>query len=178
MTLHAAGLSCPGRGHVRLIFKAISRSLAQAGMCGGGMSLGSLSSDVTVTLALSTGAELLAWGRDLSLSSEVLLGIVMVLNVLLGALPALYIHFLEEARRRGWLSPEEKPSEDGTVTDFVQQLLDIALRVGTATSVQILALTVLSSDVSRATRVVSLLSSTVFFLFLSSASTRPRPKVA
>ena len=139
------------------------------------MSLGSLSSDILVTLALSTGSELLAWGQDLALSSELLLGIILILNALLNALPQLYAHALQEARKRGWIATDERERE-GTVVDFVERLLEIALRVSTATSVQVLALTVLKTDTSRAVRVVSLLSATVFFLFLSSASARPRAK--
>ena len=141
------------------------------------MSLGSLSSDATITLALSTGSELLAWGREASLSSELLLAIVLLLNTLLSALPELYRHFLQEARRRGWLAKAgESADEDGSMVGFVEQLLQIAIRVASATSVQVLALTVLQTDTSRAVRVVSLLSSTLFFLFLNTSSSHPRPK--
>ena len=130
--------------------------------------LGALGSDLAFTVSFGIARELLDAARDSQIGDEELIGIVLALSVVLGALPgSLALAYSETVK---WLGHAAQPSKASGFLAFVNLLIDIARRISISITVQLLAANVSARQPQRAVRIVSLLSVAVFFLFLEATS--------
>lgn len=143
--------------------------------------LGSLGADVSFAVAYSIASELLEAAHEAAVSEDELVAVVLALSIVLGSLPRGAKALLQEARERRWLglSPPDVQADGGEqvapaapsgLAHFAVLLLSIAQRISTSTAIQLLARGVSSHQPYRAARVVSLLSVSLFFLFLDASS--------
>tara|TARA_Y100000817_G_C16857302_1_gene544510 strand:- start:2569 stop:3027 length:459 start_codon:yes stop_codon:yes gene_type:complete len=144
--------------------------------------LGALGSDLAFSVSFGIARELLDAATDAQISDDELIGVVLALSIVLGALPRSFSLAYDELAKRRWLGlsvsdESEGPSNSGLLA-FVNLLVDIARRISVSISVQLLAANVRAKQPQRAVRIVSLLSVAVFFLFLEATSSlgkRHRP---
>ena len=164
---------------------------ASTGMSSGD-AIGALSSDLAFSISFAVrplptpacsepthapvaqvGQELLASSREASITEDELVAMVLSASLVLGSIPRAYRHINNELVAQGWLAkPSPKPSTrtSATVTDFAVLMLDILRRVVLSLSVQLLAQNVRARQPERTVRVLSLLSVSVFFLFIDASS--------
>jgi len=141
--------------------------------------LGALGSDLAFSVSFGIARELLDAANESGVSEDELVAVVIALSVVFAALPKSVRLLREELREHGWLGFSKANKDDGNsgVLDFLSVLVDIAKRISVSISVQLLASNVRARQTLRAVRVVSLLSISVFFLFLeatSSVGVKPR----
>jgi len=130
-------------------------------------------SEPTHAPVAQVGQELLASSREASITEDELVAMVLSASLVLGSIPRAYRHINNELVAQGWLAkPSPKPSTrtSATVTDFAVLMLDILRRVVLSLSVQLLAQNVRARQPERTVRVLSLLSVSVFFLFIDASS--------
>ena len=148
------------------------------------VALGSLSADLSFSVSYSIASELLSSANEAGLSEEELIGIVLALAVVLGALPSSLVALRNEIR---WLRDpdgarqaeekaakrrqegEEPPALTGLL-EFFRLLFSMAQRIAVSICVQLVASNVRSREPLRIVRIVSLLGVSIFFLFLESTS--------
>ena len=145
--------------------------------------LGSLGADVSFAVAYSIAGELLEAAQEAAVSEDELVAVVLALSIVLGSLPRGAKALLQEARERRWLGlspPKAEPTEGeggqvapaapSGLAHFAVLLLSMAQRISTSTAIQLLARGVSTNHPYRAARIVSLLSVSLFFLFLDASS--------
>ena len=140
--------------------------------------LGALGSDLAFSVSFGIARELLDAARDAQIGDEELIGIVLALSIVLGALPnSLAVAYSELAKHK-WLGETARylPSKTGSsgFLAFINLLIDIARRISISITVQLLAANVRARQPQRSVRIVSLLSVAVFFLFLEATSSLGR----
>jgi len=141
-------------------------------------SLSSLGSDLAFSVSYGIANELLDAAHQANLSEEELIGIVLALSVILAALPSSF-HMVkrELALRRTTVRLDTSDNDAGKAQDkisglieFASLLVRMAQRISISICVQLLASNVRSKQPLRSVRIVSLLSVSIFFLFLESTS--------
>ena len=136
--------------------------------------LGALGSDLAFSVSFGIARELLDAAHDAQISDEELIGVVLALSIVLGALPRSLSLAYAEASKSGWIpavNPKgRRASPPSGLLEFVNLLVDIARRISVSISVQLLAANVRAKQPQRSVRIVSLLSVAVFFLFLEATS--------
>ena len=145
-------------------------------------SLSSLGSDLAFSVSYGIANELLDAAHQANLSEEELIGIVLALSVILAALPSSF-HMVkrELALRRTtvrlYTSDNDADNDAGKAQDkisglieFASLLVRMAQRISISICVQLLASNVRYKQPLRSVRIVSLLSVSIFFLFLESTS--------
>ena len=148
------------------------------------VALGSLSADLSFSVSYSIASELLSSANEAGLSEEELIGIVLALAVVLGALPSSLVALRNEIRWRWYPKAaeeaekqaekrrqegEEPPALTGML-EFFRTLFSMAQRIAVSICVQLVASNVRSREPLRIVRIVSLLGVSIFFLFLESTS--------
>ena len=145
-------------------------------------SLSSLGSDLAFSVSYGIANELLDAAHQANLSEEELIGIVLALSVILAALPSSFRTVKRElALRRTTVrldtSDNDADNDAGKAQDkisglieFASLLVRMAQRISISICVQLLASNVRSKQPLRSVRIVSLLSVSIFFLFLESTS--------
>lgn len=144
------------------------------------VALSSLGSDLAFSVSYSIASELLSSADEAGLSEEELIGIVLTLAVVLGALPSSLAAVRDEAMWR--LNPEaakeakrrraagESPPSRSGLLEFFRLFFSMAQRIAVSICVQLVASNVRSRQPLRSVRIVSLLGVSIFFLFLESTS--------
>jgi len=133
-----------------LVVEAMSGEVAGA--------LGSLGSDLAFTVSFVTARELLEAGTDSGLRDEEIIAAILALSIVLSSLP----------KTAAVLMPAGIGG-DGILA-FFQTIVGLSQRIVISLSVQLLAASVRSKTEVRSVRVLSLLSVSVFFLFLEAAA--------
>lgn len=148
------------------------------------VALGSLGADLAFSVSYSIASELLSSANEAGLSEEELIGIVLTLAVVLGALPSSLAAVRNEAlwrldpvaakaaaaeakRRRE--AGEAAPPRSGLL-EFFRLFFSMAQRIAVSVCVQLVASNVRTRQPLRSVRIVSLLGVSIFFLFLESTS--------
>ncbi len=141
------------------------------------VALSSLGSDLAFSVSFGIANELLDAAHEAHLSEEELIGIVLALSVVLSAMPSSFRAVQRElAMRRTTEKAPNAKSDPGQGTkesgllEFVSLLVKMAQRISISICVQLLASNVRSRQHLRSVRIVSLLSVSIFFLFLESTS--------
>ena len=130
--------------------------------------IGALGSDLAFSVSFGIAGELLAAAQDAQLGDDELVGIVLTLSVVLGAIPkGLLIAYKEVSNVVGVEIGNRNSSE---LLNFLNLLIDVARRISISITVQLLSANVRSKQPQRAVRIVSLLTIAVFFLFLEATS--------
>lgn len=132
--------------------------------------LGALASDLAFSVSFSIGRELLESAQESNMTEDELVAAVLVLTVVLSALPKTVSHGISELRGRGWISKPVSNEAPQGLSQFVRILIDIARRICVSLAVQLLSANVRTRQTDRAVRIVSLISISVFFLFLEATS--------
>ena len=146
--------------------------------------LGSLSSDLAFSVSFGIATELLDAANEAHLSEEELIATVLGLSVVLAAMPSLFAAMKRElARARVTDKASVNSSSETTqaavsgILEFSLLLVSMAQRIALSICVQLLSSNVRSRQPLRSVRVVSLLSVSIFFLFLESTSAIGRQAV-
>lgn len=149
-----------------------------------------------MSVSFSIARELLEAAEDAQVQSAELIGIVLSVTVLLGALPGAvamartqlmtawfnmsYSSFHFQRRATGAVgggrqTVHSKPSQDDDggrgVTAFALLFVRIAQRISAAICVQLVAANVSATQPLRSVRVITLLAVAVFFVFVESTAT-------
>lgn len=147
--------------------------------------IGGLSSDLSVTVSLVVGQELIAAAQEADVSESELISVVLIVGVLLGSGPSVVKKLYGECRRAlegvllvkrtGQTRNTSTLNEEGLV-QFFQILLGIVRRIALSLTVQLLATSVRTRQTDRGVRVVQLLSVATFFLFLEASARKSAEK--
>ncbi|MBE34553.1 MAG: hypothetical protein CMI16_03175 [Opitutaceae bacterium] len=134
--------------------------------------LGALGSDLAFSVSFGIARELLDAANDAGISEDELVAVVIALSVVFAALPKSVKMLRGELKERKLLGFSKSNSEESAsgLSAFFALLVDIAKRISVSISVQLLASNVRQRQTLRAVRIVSLLSISVFFLFLEATS--------
>ena len=130
--------------------------------------LGSLGSDLAFSISFGIANELVAAAHEAHLSEDELIGILLVVTVLLGALPVSFAGVRKQWERSRGGERDKGPTSG--VMEFATVLIKMAQRISLSICVQLVATNVRSRQPLRSVRVVSLLAVSIFFLFLESTS--------
>ena len=143
--------------------------------------LSSLGGDLTFAISWAVANELLAAARDAQLGDAELVGIVLFSSICFSALPkALLMARVETMRAVAVASGETPPSyssikvSSSGLLAFLGIFLRISQRISLSVCVQLLTANVQATQPLRAVRVLSMLGTAVFFLFLESTATLGR----
>lgn len=143
--------------------------------------LSSLGGDLTFAISWAVANELLAAARDAQLGEAELVGVVLFASICLSALPrALLLARVETMRAIAIRSGAPPPSyasvevSSSGLLAFMGIFLRISQRISLSVCVQLLTANVQANQPLRAVRVLTLLGTAVFFLFLESTATLGR----
>ena len=155
--------------------------------------LTSLGSDLTFSVSFALALELREQAAVLHISQSQLIATLLLLTFILGRLP-IALHGIEEIvssiygqtnqNDRVYVKETKEGEEDergkggGTyrhVSAFVMTFVDIARRITASLLVQIVARGVVADQPLRASRVISLLTVTIFFIFLQAGGGMTEP---
>tara|TARA_B100001109_G_scaffold221488_2_gene193000 strand:- start:58 stop:540 length:483 start_codon:yes stop_codon:yes gene_type:complete len=149
--------------------------------------LNSLGSDLAFSVSFSIATQLLDAANEQSLSEEELVGVVLAVSIILGAIPSGFKAVRKEIRSvfgqkkavsqsspPGSTSMPESaqspPPRVGGLMEFASLLVSMAQRISLSICVQLLSSNVTARQPLRSVRIVSLLGVSIFFLFLESTS--------
>jgi hypothetical protein len=155
--------------------------------------LTALGSDLTFSVSFTIAAELRLSAVDAGFSEHELIGIVLVLSIVLSALPLslrrgarivadAWVRVVRPRVHRAvpsfavlvdWflVAPANpKEAHSPSIMQFFELLLGIARRISMSLLVQLVAATAVSKQTLRLSRILSLLSVAIFFLFLQSGA--------
>lgn len=143
--------------------------------------LSSLGGDLTFAISWAVANELLAAARDAQLGDAELVGVVLFSSICLSALPkALLMARVETTRAIAVFNKEPPPvysavkiSNSGLLA-FMGIFLRISQRISLSVCVQLLTANVQATQPLRAVRVLTMIGTAVFFLFLESTATLGR----
>lgn len=143
--------------------------------------LSALGGDLTFAISWAVANELLGAAKDAQLGDAELVGVVLFSSICLSALPkALLMARVETMRALAIANGQEPPSYKSiTVSSsgllaFMGIFLRIAQRISLSVCVQLLTANVQATQPLRAVRVLTMLGTAVFFLFLESTATLGR----
>lgn len=143
--------------------------------------LSALGGDLTFAISWAVANELLGAAKDAQLGDAELVGVVLFSSICLSALPkALLMARVETMRALAIANGQEPPSYKAiTVSSsgllaFMGIFLRIAQRISLSVCVQLLTANVQATQPLRAVRVLTMLGTAVFFLFLESTATLGR----
>lgn len=144
-------------------------SAAAAGLSTAGGALDYIASDLSFTLAFQIALELLAASREGDLTDETLVAFVIALGIVINAVPrtALSLVFLRTGVRPRDALRDVRPN--GSLA-FLLRFLKVAERILLSIVVQLIASSARGSQSVRTQRVLSLASTSLFFLFLEKSS--------
>jgi hypothetical protein len=148
--------------------------------------LNSLGSDLAFSVSFSIATQLLDAANEQSLSEEELVGVVLAVSIILGAMPSGFKAVRKEIRSvfaqkksASQSSPPSTPTPEsakpppprvGGLMEFASLLVSMAQRISLSICVQLLSSNVTARQPLRSVRIVSLLGVSIFFLFLESTS--------
>lgn len=143
--------------------------------------LSSLGGDLTFAISWAVANELLAAARDAQLGEAELVGVVLFSSICLSALPkALLLTRVETSRAIAIYYNQDPPSyasvkvSSSGLFAFLGVFLRISQRISLSVCVQLLTANVQATQPLRAVRVLTMLGTAVFFLFLESTATLGR----
>ena len=145
------------------------------GAGGASDTLSALGSDVTFAISFSVARELLDAARESQISEEVLVAVVLISSMCVAAIPKalllLQTQFRRTMRINGWTSQGEPKEESSNLFEFAGIFVDLSRRISISTTIQLLSSAAVSNNSNRVVRIVSLLASATFFLFLGTTAT-------
>lgn len=160
--------------------------------------LSSIGSDLSISISFQVASELIEAGKEGQLREDELVGIVLALAIMLTAVRSMlsfirsknrgaavawaekYAHekwdcsngTKEEFVSRKRTAAVEKFDSEKTVLDFLLLFVGIATRISLSVTVQLLAAAARSRQSVRPARVLTLISLSVFFVYLESGGER------
>lgn len=160
-------------------------------MGGPSEALTALGSDLAFSVSFAIARELRDQAVESNISQVELVAVVIILTIALDRVPGA-VEALVAGVRRLWRRFRSKSSSTALATsksssgasttqriaDFLRLFVDISRRIATSLLIQLVANAIVSREPLRASRVVSLLTITIFFVFLQSGAmfTTPVPK--
>lgn len=146
-------------------------------MADAGAAIGSLGQDLSFTVSFVVARELMAAASASGLSDDETIALLIAVGLVLASVPASFAKIGIELKAKGWwwwpLNPDASVLAD---LEFLGAIWSLLQRIVISLSVQLLAASVAARTDVRSVRVVSLLSVSVFFLFLESASKAAAPR--
>lgn len=143
--------------------------------------LSALGGDLTFAISWAVANELLAAAKDAQLGEAELVGVVLFSSICFSALPkALLMARVETMRALAVANNEQPPSytsikvSSSGLLAFLGIFLRISQRISLSVCVQLLTANVQANQPLRAVRVLTMLGTAVFFLFLESTATLGR----
>lgn len=143
--------------------------------------LSALGGDLTFAISWAVANELLAAAKDAQMGEAELVGVVLFASICLSALPrAMLLARVETARAISIYNGTKMPSYDSVefnasgLLAFVGIFLRISQRISLSVCVQLLTANVQATQPLRAVRVLTMLGTAVFFLFIESTATLGR----
>lgn len=140
--------------------------------------LSALGGDLTFAISFAVANELLASAKDAQLGDAELIGVILLSSIFFSALPKALLLARAEALRivarwKGGKPPKYTDVEvsNAGILAFIGIFLRIAQRISLSVCVQLLTASVQATQPLRAVRVLTLLGTAVFFLFLESTAT-------
>ena len=127
--------------------------------------LTSIGADLSVSISFQVAQELVNGAEESSFEEDELVAIVLGVAIILAAARSILLSIRSERESN------DKVSKERTLLDFAILFTHIAGRIALSTTVQLLATAARGSQTSRATRVTTLLSLSVFFVWIESFST-------
>lgn len=168
-----------------------SRGKRNDGAAGRGMSLESanvafsaLGSDLTVSISFSVALEFVGAAREAQLGDDELTAILVAIVIALTSIKGFVDSKIARALAKERLIVNNSKGDENVVGDtdegrrgvleFASLLLSILQRIGLSVSIQVLSLSVRASQVSRWSRILTLLGVVAFFVFFESAAVTRR----
>lgn len=151
--------------------------------------LSSIGSDLSVSISFQVASELIDGGKEAQLRDDELVGVVLALSIVLAAIRST-LDFARRERLASKLKEAEADLADGddkaeeaqkvvakfesqrTLLDFGLLFVGIATRISLSVTVQLLAASARSRQSARSGRVLTLVSLSVFFVWLESGTDR------
>ena len=137
-----------------------------------------LGSDLTVSISFSVALEFVGAAREQQLADDELTAILVAIVIALTSLKSFTDAQIARALARE-CEIVKRSKGDGVVVisdgnrgvlEFASLLLSILQRIGLSVSIQVLSLSVRAAQVSRWSRILTLLGVVSFFIFLESAA--------
>jgi len=140
-----------------------------------GDTLSALGGDLTLSISLFIGNELVSGARDEGWSDTELVGIILVFIVLLSAVPlavmeAPYAIASVWAAMWGRPPPPHPLKQRKGIASFIVLLTETTTQISRTVLVQVLARSVVAAQPLRSVRILTLAGVAIFFLFLESTS--------
>ncbi len=140
--------------------------------------LTSLGSDLAFSISFAIASELLAAASEAEVAEDELVAAVMLISIILTAVPRslgiAWTHLTKmkmcsSLARKNESSEKAKPDDSG-LTAFLKLLIGLGQRIAVSVAIQLLAANARQRQPLRSVRIVTLLSVTVFFLFISGSA--------
>ena len=140
--------------------------------------LGSLGSDLAFAVSFAVAGEVLAAASENNIADDELIAGLLAVTIVASALPRASHLVWELAAARGKKSKivedgakeADVPKEADGLKQFLSLLLTMVQRILLSTAVQLLANTARAREPLRTVRIISLISVSVFFVFVSGTS--------
>ena len=136
--------------------------------------LANVGSDLTVLLGIAVGNELLAGSEEAGISQPELVVLLLFVNIVLSAAPSMLTSVRMQARLlKASVGKEQQATlelDGNSLLGFVGLVASVAKRITTQCLVQIVAQICVATQPTRTGRVLALLSTAVFFVFLSTTA--------
>jgi len=143
--------------------------------------LSALGGDLTFAISWAVARELLDAAKDAQLGDAELIGVVLFSSICLSGIPqAMLLGRIETLRVLAVLKNEPMPPYSSNAVSssgifaFIGIFLRIAQRISLSVCVQLLTANVQATQPLRVVRVLTMLGTAVFFLFLESTATLGR----
>jgi hypothetical protein len=150
--------------------------------------LSSIGSDLSISVSFQVALELVAGAEEASLKDDELVGVVLAVAILLAALKSTLVFMRSERHRKleaqvrkqaesDWnpnkgpkreyverFTAENRRASERSLLDFAILFVSIASRIALSTTVQLLASAARGRQTTRAARVITLVSLSLFFV--------------
>ena len=143
-----------------------------------------LGSDLTVSISFSVALEFVGAAREAQLGDDELTAILVAIVIALTSIKGFVDSKIARALAKERLMVNNSKGDENVVGDtdegrrgvleFASLLLSILQRIGLSVSIQVLSLSVRASQVSRWSRILTLLGVVAFFVFFESAAVTRR----
>lgn len=143
-----------------------------------------LGSDLTVSISFSVALEFVGAAREAQLGDDELTAILVAIVIALTSIKGFVDSQIARALAKERLMLNSSKGDENVVGDtdegrrgvleFASLLLSILQRIGLSVSIQVLSLSVRASQVSRWSRILTLLGVVAFFVFFESAAVTRR----
>lgn len=144
-------------------------SVAAAGLATAGAAIDYVASDLSFTLAFQIAIELLSASREADLTDDTLVAYVIALGILINTVPRTAL-----STYRLFTGTDPKDVLDGLrgngTLAFLVRFLKIAERIVLSVIIQLIASSARGGQAVRLQRVLSLASTSLFFMFLEKSS--------